>query len=407
MSESTSTAVLLKKGRVESIDVFRGLTIFVMIFVNDIASVKGIPGWLKHMPSDVDGMTFVDLVFPAFLFIVGMAIPFAINKRISKGDNLTAVIKHILVRTAGLLTLGLFMVNYSSLNYDVSGISRDLWYLLVFTGVILLWNFYPSVEKKKTLFMLMRLSGLIILIIMAVLYRRIDGDSIAWMQTSWWGILGLIGWAYLGASFVYLIFRYNVPALIGMLAFFFLLYIGDKEGQLDFIPFIRDHLWLGGHFAGHAAISLAGIITSVLMIDNTYAKTEKDKMKWILAFALFLYLCGYLIRPFYGISKDFATPAWGLYSSAMSCVLFLLLYWVVDIKGYKRWALFLKPAGSNPLLAYILPSIFYSFLFLFNITLLAEYFGEGFLGIIRSIIFSFLMLGITAGLTRLNVRLHL
>lgn len=406
MKENNVADSFLKKGRVESIDVFRGLTIFVMIFVNDVASVKGIPGWLKHMPSDLDGMTFVDLVFPAFLFIVGMAIPFAINKRISKGDNLIAVTRHILVRTAGLLTLGLFMVNYSSLSYDAAGISRDLWYLIVFTGAILVWNYYPS-NEKKSIFLSMRITGIIILIVMAILYRRVDGDSILWMQTSWWGILGLIGWAYLGASFVYLIFRYNVPALAGMLAIFFLLYIGDKEGQLDFIPFIREHLWIGGHFAGHVAISLAGVITSVFMIDNSYAKTSKDKIKWILSFALILYLCGYLIRPFYGISKDFATPAWGLYSSAMSAVLFIILYWIVDLKGFNKWAGFLKPAGSNPLLAYILPSIFYSFLFLFNITFLAEYFGEGLPGILRSIVFSFLMLGITALLTRINIKLQL
>src|SRR5437867_2108929 len=74
--------------RVYSVDVLRGLTILVMMFVNDLHSVKGAPVWMKHIhPSDSDGMTFVDVVFPAFLFIVGMSIPFAIGRRLERGER--------------------------------------------------------------------------------------------------------------------------------------------------------------------------------------------------------------------------------------------------------------------------------------------------------------------------------
>src|SRR5436190_1336678 len=69
--------------RIGSIDAFRGITILVMIFVNDVSGVSGIPAWMKHKAADADAMTFVDVVFPAFLFIVGMSLPFAINNRIS------------------------------------------------------------------------------------------------------------------------------------------------------------------------------------------------------------------------------------------------------------------------------------------------------------------------------------
>ena len=59
-----------------SIDVLRGLVMFTMVFVNDVAGVHGIPAWMKHHhPDNASGMTFVDLVFPAFLFLVGMSIP--------------------------------------------------------------------------------------------------------------------------------------------------------------------------------------------------------------------------------------------------------------------------------------------------------------------------------------------
>ena len=67
--------------RIASIDIFRALTMLLMIFVNDLASVKGLPWWTYHIPPGEFGMTYVDVVFPAFLFIVGMAIPLAFQKR--------------------------------------------------------------------------------------------------------------------------------------------------------------------------------------------------------------------------------------------------------------------------------------------------------------------------------------
>lgn len=102
----------LRSGRVLSIDAFRGITILVMIFVNALADVNGIPSWMKHAHADEDRMTFVDAVFPAFLFIVGMSIPFAINNRLAKGDSWQKIQYHILWRTLGLLVLGVFSLLY-------------------------------------------------------------------------------------------------------------------------------------------------------------------------------------------------------------------------------------------------------------------------------------------------------
>ena len=97
--------------RIVSIDALRGLTILVMIFVNDLASVPNTPGWMKHAADGADGMTFVDVVFPAFLFIVGMSIPFAIGRRLELGVSRWSVWRHVLIRTLGLLVIGVYMVN--------------------------------------------------------------------------------------------------------------------------------------------------------------------------------------------------------------------------------------------------------------------------------------------------------
>src|ERR1700726_2022036 len=76
---------------VASIHPFRGLTILVMIFVNDLAGVKDLPWWTYHLPGNVNGMTYVDMVFPFFLFIVGISLPLAVRHRLSKNGSIASL----------------------------------------------------------------------------------------------------------------------------------------------------------------------------------------------------------------------------------------------------------------------------------------------------------------------------
>src|SRR3954467_10806306 len=99
VSAAKSTPVL----RVASIDIVRALTMVLMIFVNDLGSLKNIPPWLEHVAPGVDGMGLADTVFPAFLFIVGLSLPFAVEGRRKKGDKEIQLVKHVLVRTIALL----------------------------------------------------------------------------------------------------------------------------------------------------------------------------------------------------------------------------------------------------------------------------------------------------------------
>ncbi len=70
--------------RVTAIDLVRALTMILMIFVNDLWSLSGIPAWLGHVERGVDGIGLSDVVFPAFLFIVGLSMPYAIEARKKK-----------------------------------------------------------------------------------------------------------------------------------------------------------------------------------------------------------------------------------------------------------------------------------------------------------------------------------
>src|SRR5712691_8656997 len=100
--------------RITSIDALRGFVMFMMIFVNDLAGAgKIVPDWMVHFSDrhrGGSGMTFVDMVFPAFLFIVGMSVPFSLGARLAKGQTSLRTLGHVAIRTLSLLFIGILMV---------------------------------------------------------------------------------------------------------------------------------------------------------------------------------------------------------------------------------------------------------------------------------------------------------
>jgi len=394
----------MKNNRILSIDVFRGLTIFLMVVVNDLIPVTGIPSCLKHASADANTMTFVDVVFPAFLFIVGISIPLAMGVRLARGESSLKIGRHILVRTAGLIILGLFMVNSWEWPEESGIISKSWWDILLYLSVILVWNRYPKVDgTRKRLYLGFQLLGIAILLFLALIYPRGEGEFLIGMKISYWGILGLIGWAYLLSVVAYLIFKDHVGALIGILALFVFMVTGLQSEAFKLPIFLA---WFDSqvfHFT-HATMTLAGVIFTLLFLQKDSGKSHKQRITGMLIMGLFFAVAGYFLVPVGGISKIYATPSWALYSNAICCLLFPLIYWLVDVKAYSRWASFLKPAGTNPLLTYILPYLFYA---IFGMSYLGEAFNNGPLGILRSLLFSLFILGIAALCTRKRIILRL
>ena len=390
--------------RIRSIDVFRGFTILVMIFVNDVSGVSGIPGWMKHKPADAGAMTFVDVVFPAFLFIVGMSIPFAINKRLAKGDDFWKLQSHIIWRVVGLLILGVFMVNgEGGYNESAMGMSIAAWSLLFYLCAILVWNVY-TFKNKKWKYLLQGV-GAIGLLLLAWTYRGGD-DGSEGIKPRWWGILGLIGWSYLYGCIIYQLFRGKVWPLLFAIAICITWYCIGRSGIAKGSAVLEWMSSTSGH-AAHTSIVLCGIVLSVLFFDERIAKSVQRRFLYAGLFALACFVSGYLIRPYYFISKIHATPTWCLYCSAICIAVFSILYWFTDIKKRYKWTGFFQPAASNALLVYILPNIIYYTQALFGWHFMPAIFHQGLLGIAWSALYAVAIMLLAFGLNKLKIRLQL
>ena len=393
----------LTNQRIRSIDAFRGITILVMIFVNDVSGVSGIPVWMKHMPADADAMTFVDIVFPAFLFIVGMSLPFAINTRLAKGDSFWKLQGHILWRTMGLLVLGVFMVNAEGgYNEKAMGMSIAVWSLLFYLCAILVWNVYRF--KNKTWAYLLRSIGAIGLVFLAWVYCGEDGKQ--GLTPQWWGILGLIGWAYLFSCIIYQLLRGRILLLLLAIAICIAWYAISRSDAAKDNTVLQWMAARSGH-AAHTSIVLCVIVLSLLFFDKEAIKKIHWRFIAACLFALTAAIAGYLLRPYYAISKIHATPTWCLYSVAICSVLFSVLYWLTDILKFDKWVSFFQPAASNPLLVYILPAIIMYLQIWLGLYFIPAEFHKGIPGIAWSVCYAVFIMFLAMALNKVKIKLQL
>jgi len=381
-----------------------------MIFVNFLHDVGDIPGWAKHMPDKVDGYTFVDLVFPGFLFIVGVAIPLALQNRQLRGDSTSRIIGHLVVRAAGLLFLGVLIVSEETVAPAAMPISFNLWLLLALGSSAVLWTAHPGgplATRPRWLFV-MRLLALLVLIGVLVVFRgKAEDGRITWIQHSWWGILGLIGWAYLNCSLIYLAVRGRSTALMGVLGFMIALYIGGRHGRLDWLGPINGFVSIGEVLGSTSANVMAGVLVGNLFLGKPAALEGPARIRFMFGFGLGLYLAGMLLRPLHGIIKNQATESYALVASGICCLLFLVFHWLIDERRWSGWARFLLPAGRNPLLAYLLPYFLIHGAAVLGADKLIWPFTRGLPGALNAAVLTLVILLANAGLTRAGVRLKL
>lgn len=389
--------------RISSIDILRALTMVLMIFVNDLWSLKDIPGWLEHTAAAEDGMGLADVVFPAFLFIVGMSAPLAIAARRKKGDNNQKIFLHILERGAALLVMGLFLVNGESLNAEATGINRWLWNVLSCLSFIALWNAWPK-DTNPWVKRILKTAAIGVLLVLAFICRSGSGDQIQRFATHWWGILGLIGWAYMVGAILVMLAEKKIVVLWIFWALFVGICIASHAGLLDnrIIQTLISPLGSGGH----VALVVGGAITTTIFFHYHQLNQQAKMMGILLGIAAAMLALGFALRPYWGISKIRVTPSWILICSGITIVTFVLVNWIADQKGKARWFDFIKPAGTNTLLCYLIPYFVYAIAKATGLSL-PDVLLTGAVGLLKSLAFALLIVGIGGQLGKLGVKLKL
>lgn len=393
-------------GRIGSIDVFRALTMLLMIFVNDLWTLENIPSWLGHAAANEDALGLADIVFPAFLFIVGLSIPFAINNRLKKGESIGKISLHILLRSAALIIMGVFHVNLEHYNTEIALMNKYWWEILITLGFFLIWNSYQMRKGKMNhLFLGLRITGILLLVFLASIYRGGSVEEPVWIHTYWWGILGLIGWAYLISAFIYLFARSKLMIIIAGLVFFNLFNVGAFAGWLDLFAGIKKYIWIVGD-GSMPAFTMAGVTASVIFLKVKQKATPLQFLLVMLALAILMFAFGFGTRPLWGISKIRATPAWIGICSGISYLFYGFLYLLIDIRKGRKWFSIIDPAGTSTLTCYLIPYFWYSVMALTGISLPLTL-RSGSVGIIKSILFALLIVQITGLLEKINIKLKI
>lgn len=368
--------------RILSVDILRGLVVILMIFVNDLASALNTPRAFLHLPESADGMSVADLVFPAFLFIAGMSVPLALGKVHAGVLPVSKALIRLLARVASLLAMGVVMVNGDA--HDPW--ARGLWATCAYACLLASFCVVPESEGGKTVILRwLRRVGACGLCVLAWLHCGADGVPLllaplrghpeaGWLQHSWWGILGQIGWAWGMAALIYLFAGRRRESLLAGVFLLVLLYPAMQAGLADFlcarpwlawlVPTVRllsgplawidAHVGLATTLGTLSALTLAGTCLGSVLAGSQAEPEARKQLHWALGFGCVLFLAGLLLDAPHGIGKIRATPSFVLYCGALTSFAWAGLFAWLDLRGGKFPVNWVRPAGESPLLAYLL-----------------------------------------------------
>ncbi len=382
-----------------AIDIFRGLTMTLMVFVNEFWKVFNVPHWLEHYATFEDGMGLSDIVFPMFLFAMGMSIPYALERRREKGYSTESTLGHILSRTFALLVMGAFICNQES--REMTG-NRALWVLLMVVGFFLTWNQYPKDFKPAKW---LKLSGGILLAGLAICYRTPDGEL---FEGLWWGILGQIGWMYLFCALTYLLCRerqWVIPVIWVILCAVNLMAVPMRDGNLlienNILVDLADAIQLGPCYG--AIMGLGGLMLT-LADWNLAERPSAQRIGLGAAAAAVLLVLGMAARTGWIVSKNLGTLPWCLFVLAISVALYTLLR-ILERKGWTGWFKPLTPAGTATLTVYMIPYLFIALWVAVSPT--PAPWLTGWVGVAKCALMAAVYIGCAWGLTKAGIKLKI
>ncbi|QDU33092.1 hypothetical protein KS4_11340 [Poriferisphaera corsica] len=286
-SGNTNAKTVGGGGRVISIDALRGFIIIMMLFVNASGGVFKSQWWMGHLAAGKMGMALADFVFGSFLFITGLSIPFAFKKRLAM-DAPAKLFWHIGLRVVSLLIIGHFMMGspidhiryFSEINSGYGAYwDTRLWVILVFVSVFMIWHHVNvTSDLGRKISAAVRVLGAVGLGFAWWCFTVKDwkGDIGINFAPYWYGIVGLIGAAYLVAAVFYLLFRDNRVALVlGILTlfnvFFVVMATHEEYGNLRGVTAIYITL-----------VSLGTIYYAIRGVKDAWADAKAKGSHWVM-----------------------------------------------------------------------------------------------------------------------------
>lgn len=307
--KEASTSPLV--GRLRALDVFRGLTIAAMVLVNNPGNWQAVYPPLLHAPWD--GWTPTDLVFPFFVFIVGVAIPLAFERRKAVGGSQRDLYLKIARRTAIIFGLGLWLnaFPFSGAWFSNLRIPGVLQRIALCYGLAALIFLKARVKTQVWLTAALLLGYWAMMkLIPAPGYARgdltLEGSLASWVDRT------------LLAGHIY------KP-------------LYDPEGSLSTLPAI--------------ATALLGVLAGQWLMQKREAL---EKIAGLFVAGALCVIGGYVWDWFFPINKALWTSSYVLFTGGLALELLALCYWLVDLQGYRRWAKPFVVFGVNALALYVL-----------------------------------------------------
>jgi predicted acyltransferase len=309
--------------RLRSLDVFRGMTVAGMILVNNPGTWGAIYSPLKH--AEWHGWTPTDFVFPFFLFIVGVSITLALSRRAETAGGKRDLYVKIVRRSAIIYGLGLLLTAFP------------------------FWDFANnSFIDLSTL----RLSGVLNRIAVCYLCAALVFLKTDWRRQAYvFGALLVAYWAVL-----------TLMSAPGFNA-------GDmsKEGSIashvDRVV-LGSHMWSGGKGVyepegilstlGALATTFAGVLTGHLLRSR---RTDTEKVAAMFVAGAACVAAGWAWNYWHPVNKPLWTSSYVLFTAGMALQLLAVCYWLIDIKGYRRWSVPFAVYGTNALAVFFLTGV--------------------------------------------------
>ena len=413
-----------------AIDILRALTVLLMIFVNDFWSVRGVPLWMRHAERGVDFLGLADVVYPIFLFVVGMSIPFAIESRFRKGLSGESTVLHIFARTFALLIMGAF--TEQSLSTFAPGIvpyTKPVFKMLFVAGFFMIWNVYPKTDNitRKRIYTVIQIAGVLLLCYLAYFFRTAGREegTVGYFRGSY-GILGGIGWAYIVCAFVYLIVRNNLKTIFFFwLGFLLISMVRSRTiGGVQLLPpqaQLLTDLLSAAHVSSNTAMTMGGVLVSLLIVRWNNIEVKKQII-YFASLLVGLFIVSLISHKFWIAAKLGMTPSCMLYCSTIAIATYGLLHWAV-VSGKAKWFNIIKAGGTATLSCYVMPyflqSVFHTYIPVFTRNnyykfvdfILPESMHTDmaymFSGLIKCFVWALLCILITALLERYKVKLKI